>query len=125
MKKYLVKCTNHGFKGRYWVEGQIVSFEDNVVPNKHFELITPATKLPVPESHQITPAALSQARAQQAVKEPTAAQALKDQSEQGIATKPLSDVEKDQLKNLDEGSGVAETSTQETTKPADEGQGSI
>lgn len=125
MKRYLVKKTNHGFRGRYWVEGTIVSFEDDVLPNKHFELITAATKLPVPEAQQSSPATLSQAQTQNK-KEPTAAQALKDQSEKGTATKPLSETEQAQLKALDESASGGESPKKETTdKPVDEGQGSI
>lgn len=124
MKKYLVKKTNHGFKGRYWQEGQIVSFEDNVIPNKHFELITPATKMPVAEKDMISPASLSQAQ-NQAKKAPTAAQALKDQSEAGTATKPLSDQEKEQLANLKEDSVGAEQTTQEQATADQSGQGAI
>lgn len=117
MKKYLVKKTNYGFRGRYWVEGQIISFDDDVVPNKHFELITSATKMPVPEKEQISPATLSQAQTL-SKKEPTAAEALKHQT--GVAEKPLSKKEKEQLASLDE-SAVGK----DTAEPSTDGQGAI
>lgn len=39
MKKYLVKTTCHGYKGRLWDEGEIVELEDDANPPNHFQLI--------------------------------------------------------------------------------------
>lgn len=101
MKKYLVLRTNHGFKGRYWVEGQTVSFEDNVVPPHHFQLITEKTKLPEAEKFQVEPTTLSALQGQ-VKKTPTAAQALKD--DVGVAQKPLTEEELKAIAALNEGS---------------------
>ena len=102
-KKWLVLRTNHGFKGRMWLEGQVVEFADDVTPPHHFELITAKTKIVTEESSVVTPVALSQMQVNKN-KPTTAATALKDQ---GVAHKPLTDAERAAIANLNETGAVS------------------
>ena len=78
--KYLVRTTNHGFKGRYWTEGEIVEFPTDVIPDKrYFEVITKNTILPVDADVDKPMNTLADAVARPYKKEPTAGQVLADQ----------------------------------------------
>ena len=37
MKKYKVLRTNYGFQNRYWTQGEVANFEDEVHPPHHFQ----------------------------------------------------------------------------------------
>ena len=78
--KYLVKLTNHGFKGRYWTEGEIVEFPPDVLPDKrYFERITKDTVLPVEADIDKPVNTLADSIARPFRKEPTAGQVLSEQ----------------------------------------------
>ena len=78
--KYLVRTTNHGFKGRYWTEGEVVEFPPDVIPDKrYFERITKDTVLPVEADIDKPVNTLADSIARPYKKEPTAGQVLADQ----------------------------------------------
>jgi hypothetical protein len=78
--KYLVKITNHGFKGRYWTENEIVEFPPDVIPDKrYFERITKDTVLPVEADVDKPVNTLADTLAKPYKKEPTAGQVMADQ----------------------------------------------
>ena len=84
MVKYLVKETNHGFRGRYWTKDEVVEFPSDVIPDKrYFEVITKNTVLPMTADVDKPVNTLADSLARPYKKEPTAGEVLKDQRHPG------------------------------------------
>ena len=85
MKKYRVLRNTHGFQGKYWHQDDIVEFEDDVIPPKHFELLTGrAEVLSAKEKIEDEKTALSQLQRKQVKPLPTAGQEMKNQKRAGV-----------------------------------------
>lgn len=85
MKKYLVLKTNHGFQGRLWAKDAVVEFDDDVTPNKHFQLLDGKAQAKKAEEAVVEEKmALSQLQAKVVKPLPTAGTILKGQKKAGV-----------------------------------------
>lgn len=88
MKKFLVLCDTHGFQGKYWHKDDIVEFEDDVAPPKHFQFLDGrAEVLKANEKIADERTALSQVQRKEVKPLPTAGTVLKNQKRMGAQPK--------------------------------------
>lgn len=80
MKKFLVLRNCHGFQGRYWYKDDVVEFENDVVPPKHFQILDGQADAKKAEEAVVEEKmALSQLQRKQVKPLPTAGTVLKGQ----------------------------------------------
>ena len=85
MRKFRVLRNTHGFQGKYWHQDDIVEFEDDVVPPRHFELLNGrAEVLKAHEKIEDEKTALSQLQRKQVKPLPTAGVILRKQKQVGV-----------------------------------------